>query len=1402
MLPCKRKRKSTLNIMGRSIFFKFNTILSVVQVVFFLSPLCLHAQISEKKFRRLTTENGLCHNNVYSIIQDSKGFIRIGTQDGLAKYDGSHFLTLRHDPLNSNSLSESNFGKLLEDKNGMLWLGTWGGGLDMYDPKTENFTHYSNDPSNPDSIAENHISDLFEDEAGSLWIGTSHSGIDKFDPKTGKFKHYQHNPNNPDSLSNNRIRVICKDKWGKMWVGTYGGGVNKFNPKTGTFTHYKSDPQNPHTISQNYVRTMCPDRNGNLWIGTRGGGINKLNPRTGEVTRYRHNPDNPNSLGTQNVNYIFEDSRGILWIGTYSKGVDRFDPVSEKFKHFRYDEKDIFSLGHNRIETIYEDRSGVLWVGTRGGGVSTLDLKPARFKRYRYKRFTQQEPNSSSAFSIIKDKQGNLWVGTDGGGLDKLVIRREKIDFVNYKPDPAVFKILSHSRVWSLLEDRSGTFWVGTYSGLKILDKTTGKFTRVKIELNKTHNLESGIVTTIFEDQEGTIWVGTSYGLFRLVKSQAGIDARHYIVNPGSGSGINLNYISSIYEDTSGKLWIGTGSGLNFFVRENETFTNYSHDLTNPQSLSHNRIAVIHEDRAGRFWVGTSAGLNKFDRETGLFSHYFQKDGLPNNVIRGILEDDIGNLWISTNNGLCRFNPTKETFRNYDIHDGLLGNDFNTRACFKSKQGEMFFGGSRGVISFFPEKVIHNPHIPPVVLTSFKIHDKEIKFKPALNENRTIELPYKDNFFSFEFAALDYTNPGKNNYAYKLEGFNTDWTKCGNRRYAGYTNIPPGEYTFRVMGSNNDRVWNREGVALKIKIIPPFWQTTWFRLLFLSALLLLVYLSYRLVIKAVNKQKKKLEDLVVRRTQELKDAKKIAEMEREAAETANRSKSEFLARMSHEIRTPLNSIIGFNEILADTELDAQQVDYIKAINLGGELLLNLVDEILDFSRIEAGQLSLESLDFDPEMTAFDICELISPEIGNKPIEILCRINEKVPANVTGDPKRFRQVLINLMENAVKFTEKGEIELSLDVVEEEDKRVKLHTRVRDTGIGIPGEIQEHIFDVFQQADGSTTRKYGGSGLGLSICKKISRLMDGDVWVESKIGEGSTFHFTTWVKKSGEKQEKKTIPHLSGKKILIVDDKKNNLDILTQLLKRVGMEVTSLPGGRKAVPTLKRASKTRKPFDLCILDIEMTDISGHEVAKQIRKCQFLAPGLPLLAFSSSSTRQAKKFIESGFDGFLTKPVHKCKLLEMMEQLLSEKREYETQLDSTMVIPGSLLEEVKHPIHILMAEDNPLNRKLARFMLVNAGYSLDVVNNGKEAVETYTASPGKYDLIFMDVQMPEMSGIEAVKIIRSKGFKEVPIIAITAQTMKGDREKCIEAGMDDFISKPIKKEIILKMIEKWCN
>jgi serine phosphatase RsbU (regulator of sigma subunit)/ligand-binding sensor domain-containing protein len=824
---------------------------------------CLSAQPHDIEFERISLEQGLSQSVVTCILQDRKGFLWFGTMDGLNKYDGYGFTVYKHDAQDANTISDNSITAIYEDSawRNMLWIGTRNG-LDSFDRITERFTHYRHDPAMPHSLSHNSIRAIREDRENGenwLWVGTFGGGLELFDRRTQQFFHYIHDPDNPNSLSNDQVRAIYVDKSGTIWVGT-SDGLNKLVldksdghvQPAAQFTRFKNDPNDPTSLSHNLICSIYEDRAGNLWLTTFGGGLNKLDRASGQFKHYKNDPKNPNSLRHNTARPICEDPlRGTLWIGT-SAGLDEFDPKTERFKHHQNDPANPNSLSNDDVWSVYEGRSGALWVGTYGGGVNKFSEAKEKFSHYKNDPTNPNSLGHNMVMSICEDHTGTLWVGTGGGGLYQYDAEKER--FIRYRHDPANPRSLSNDGVAAICEDHTGALWIGTGEGLHQFDRATKQFVRYQHDPTDPHSLSARGVSAIYEDHAGTLWIGTGAGgLNRFdsdtrLKSNNGKSGRfiRYQYDAANAGSLSDNMVFAIIEDPANELWIGTAGGLNKFDRANDRFIRYQHDPANPHSLCNNRVFSIFADSGSVLWVGTwGGGLDKFDKTTGTFTHFTEKDGLPNGVIYGILGDAAGNLWLSTNNGLSKFNPKTKNFRNYDVDDGLQSNEFNQGAYFKSKNGEMFFGGINGFNRFHPERINDNPHPPPIVLTAFMKFDKLMKLDTSITEITRLKLSYRDNFFSFAFAALDYTNPVKNQYAYKLEGFNEDWIYCGTRRYASYTNLDGGTYRFRVKGANSDGVWNEDGIAIQIIVTPPFWKTWWFISLSALALLLAGYGVYR-----------------------------------------------------------------------------------------------------------------------------------------------------------------------------------------------------------------------------------------------------------------------------------------------------------------------------------------------------------------------------------------------------------------------------------------------------------------------------------------------------------------------------------------------------------------------------
>ncbi len=801
-----------------------------------------------------------------------------GTEDGLNQYDGYTFTVIRNNPDDPNSLSYNNITSIFEDRSGILWIGTFYGGLNKYDPQTKRFFRYQHDPNNLNSLSNNNINVIIQDKSGDLWIGTD-GGLNKLIPPVPSasgseseesllsFVRFQNDPNNPNSLSHNIVRSIYEDESGNLWIGT-DGGLNKFIPSenegpSASLIHYQNNPQNPNSLSHNEVYSIFEDRSGVLWIGTKGGGLNRFDRQKNQFTHYRHSPNNPKSLSHDEVYEIYEDRSGILWIGTNGGGLCIFNREDEEFIAYQHDPSDRTTISNNEIRAIYEDRSGLLWIGTYGGGIDKVDKGKRQFTLYEP---NPRDPNSLShpiVWSIYEDEAGVLWIGTHGGGLNRFDRRRNQ--WKHYRHNAEDPNSLSNDIVRVVYEDRSGMLWLGTHGGgINQFDRKTEKFTRYLNDPNDSTSLSRNEIRVIYEDRSGVLWIGTyGGGLDRLVpgdKPGSPPTFVHYRNDSNNPNSLSNDFIRVIYEDRSGVFWIGTeGGGLDKLDRESETFTHYRSDPNNPNSLNNDYIFSIHEDQSGFLWLGTwGGGLNKLvpsDSEGShpTFIHYTEKDGLPNDAVYGILEDEQGNLWLSTNNGLSKFDLKTGAFKNYSAEDGLQGNEFNGGSFYKSRSGEMFFGGIEGFNAFYPDQIKDNPYVPPIVITAFQKLNKEVEFEKPILVIKELELSYKDYVFSFEFAALDFTAPEKNMYAYKMEGLDEDWIYTSSKkRFATYTTLAPGTYTFRVKGSNNDGVWNEKGTAMQIIITPPIWKTSWFQSIAALLLLGLAYILFRRRLKNIR----------------------------------------------------------------------------------------------------------------------------------------------------------------------------------------------------------------------------------------------------------------------------------------------------------------------------------------------------------------------------------------------------------------------------------------------------------------------------------------------------------------------------------------------------------------------
>jgi ligand-binding sensor domain-containing protein/two-component sensor histidine kinase len=805
-------------------------------------------------FHQIKVEDGLSQSTIFCMLQDSKGFLWFGTANGLNRYDGYNLTVFSNNPSDSTTISDDGIFSLYEDKHGYIWVGTLGGVLNRYDRKKGIFTHYYF----PDLIKSDHpsseeyyyfplpfsrsndktITSITGDDNGSLWIGTWGNGLIKYYGNAKKFKHIFYETDKFSKIQSNRIQTLLTDKNKTIWIGTVGGGLYKLSEKSGltTIIHYVHSISS-FSLSDNKIFSLCKDKEDNLWIGTFGGGLNKLPKSFQEeesnnvkFEKYFYKYNDEKSLSNNFITSVIQDKRGTVWIGTFGGGINVYDQKNNIFHAFLNKPDQSAALTNNEILSLMQDKSGAIWIGTHlGKEIDKLEISKVKFHNLSKDLKTNRGLNDNVVWAICQDDNSILWIGTYKGGLNELDRKSGELSY--YKHDPSNKNSISNNHIRAITDDGTGNLWIGTYSGgLNKFNKSTHIFTHYTHEHNDSTSLSGNQVQSILIDHNKNIWIGTfGNGLNKLIPAQQKNDKVKFIKYNADKKkifSISDDRIYCLFEDREGAIWVGTfGGGLNKFNPQTQKFVSYKNNPDDETSISDNRVMTINEDYRGNLWVGTyGGGLQRFDSRTGKFVRYNKKYKMNSSVIFGILEDTGRMLWLSTDNGLFKFNPQTEHFLQYDLHDGLQGLEYSGGAYYKSKKGEMFFGGINGLNYFYPDSVKVNQYIPPIIITSIKVFDK-----PLSGERDTVELDHSQNFFSFEFSALDYTNPIDNQYAYILEGFDYDWHYVDSkRRIANYTNLPPGDYIFRVCGSNNDGVWNNNGARVYIKILPPFWETWWF----------------------------------------------------------------------------------------------------------------------------------------------------------------------------------------------------------------------------------------------------------------------------------------------------------------------------------------------------------------------------------------------------------------------------------------------------------------------------------------------------------------------------------------------------------------------------------------------
>jgi len=814
--------------------------------------------------RKLSVEDGLSHNVVYAVHQDAHGFIWLGTEGGLDRYDGYEFKPFSY-AKNQIGLPSHDIACIVQDSRSDLWIGHWGGGLVHIRLSTGQAVHHRKSAGSGLTICDDRVQCVFEDSRGRMWIGT-YQGLTRWDAERKTGHHFLLSESDPGSLSHDRIWAITEDKQGDIWIATE-NGLNLLEQGEGGFIHFFHDPAEPGTLPHNRIRALFLDNRGVLWAGTQEG-LARYDRRTGSFDVFASTPDDPNTLSDNTINVIQEDHAGFLWIGTQRGGLNRLDPRTGRCRRLpilvaeRYDES------HLDIRSLLEDRSQILWVASRGEGVYLLDLKPRKFSLLTSSPRQDTGLAHNVVLSVFEDRSGMLWVGSDFG-LSRF--GHSDGDVMYFTHDPTDSASLANNSIESIYEDSQGTLWIGTSGGLDRFTPHNVSFIHYRQQASDPASLSSDRIQCIIEDSSGQLWIGTRDGLNRMDRTSG--RCTRYRYSADDPASLSDNFIRVLHLDDRGQLWVGTDvAGVNRYDPATDGFVRYMQDPADANSLSSNRITTMAHDRAGNLWIGTVFGLNRLEPATGRITRYFREDGLPSSTIYGILVDERDTLWVSSNRGLFAFAPATGVIRAYSASDGLQGTIFKRGVCHRGMNGRMYFGGLEGLNMFDPFTVKDNPLIPRIVLAAFGVTNQDYVPPMPVYELQQIDLTYEQNDFFFEFAALDYTSPEHNQYAYKLEGLDQDWIYSGSRRYASYTNVDHGTYVFRVKATNSDSVWNEDGISVRLNIEAPFWKTWWFRAFLTILGLGLVYLAYQTRMQGLRRRERELRDLVDERTAQLEEA--------------------------------------------------------------------------------------------------------------------------------------------------------------------------------------------------------------------------------------------------------------------------------------------------------------------------------------------------------------------------------------------------------------------------------------------------------------------------------------------------------------------------------------------------
>ena len=1218
------------------------------------------------KFVKYSTGMGLSSNNQNCIVQDNQGFIWIGTGEGLNRFDGRSFKIYRSNPKSNTSLKSNIITRLFCDSHGQLWIGTYGGGLSRYNKEKDYFLTYTSDSHNPAALLTDEINAITEDKNKRLWIGTN-SGLYQFDPKINGFIIYTIPPDqspNSKTIANNSINFITRDD-DILWI-TYASGIlTAFNTTEMSFKHYRLFEVVSHQAADFSVNSIVIDKN-LLWISTWTKGIWIFDKLTGKAHQYEKE-------NSRYINFIFKDKNNRLWYNPEGGGLILIDGINKTI--FNSNDFDPYSLSSNSLSGMYQDKQDNIWLTSKQGDLNYAVLNNPFYSWYKNPT-SQQGLTNNLINAVIEDSKKRIWIGYDNGGIDILDAKGVKPKYF-IKGDKSTG--LGPGPVMYIFESSDGTIWVGKYlNGLKKYNESTKSFISYVHNDNDIETISGNDIRFIDEDSNGNLWLALHGGGLDKFTPKSGkfVHYRNDINSPSTSILNDWTFTSLV--DKNDNIWVGTVAGISVVSGNTTAVKSYVANSEEGYNLSNNIAQAVYIDSRENIWVGTSDGLNKINRKTNSIKEYFAKDGLPSNNITEILEDEHYNLWIGTSKGLSRFSPEKEKFKNFSTLDGLITDNFT--ASFKSSTGEMYFAGNGGLNRFHPDSMRTNYYKPPVYITDFKLFNKsvtiasdtqfdEFSIPQQITYCKEIELAYHQNVITIGFVALNYQNLEKNQYKYKLEGFQDDWVSAGYQREVTYTNLSPGEYTFRVIASNNDGIWNTQGASLKIIVHPPFWRSMWAYAFYLIIIILLLYAFRKLTLhEAEIKNKLEVEELKIKKLQEM-----------------DTLKMHFFSNVSHEFRTPLTLIIGPVETLLKSIKDESQKIQLNVIKRNASRLLRLINQLMDFRKIEEAKLEMNFERSDLVQFIKNIVDSFNHEANERKINYSF-IQTCSSLEAWFDHDKFDKIIYNLLSNAFKFTQDGG-SVSLSIIVDEASTTKyseinakrtIEIIVKDSGIGIPKESQQKIFDRFYQVKNYLTTH--GTGIGLSLTYELVRIHYGNIYLESEPNAGSTFtvilplwteeselpSISTTIKRDKENKTKtiktnipeftqtvhdnnneKNLPHL-----LIIED---NPD-MRLYIKNEFIHVYKVTEAHNGTIGIEKALEEIP--DAIICDVMMPGIDGYEVCRKLKQDEKTSH-IPILILTAKSSEQHTiEGFESGADDYVAKPFSSAILKVRIKSLIDSR------------------------------------------------------------------------------------------------------------------------------------------------